>query len=113
MAKFSGKIGFADTIEVAPGVWQEQITERKYVGDITRSMRKLENGDNVNDNIRISNTISIVADPFANANIFAMRYVVWQGAKWKVTDVDVQRPRLTLTIGGLYNDGETGSAGGA
>ncbi len=111
MAKFSGMIGFAETIETAPGVWQEAITERKYTGDLTRSLRKLAVGENINDNLQISNQISIVADPFANANIFAIRYVTWMGAKWKITDVDVQRPRLNLTIGGLYNDGETGAAG--
>lgn len=112
MAKFSGMIGFAETKETAPGVWQEVITRRKYVGDMTRSMRRLENGESVNDDVKISNQISIVADPFASANIFAMRYIEWMGAKWKVTDVDVQRPRLILTIGGLYHDGETDTAGG-
>ena len=30
--------------------------------------------------------------------------VTEMGAKWKITDVEVQYPRLLLTIGGLYNE---------
>lgn len=103
MAKFFGVIGYAETVEVKPGVWKEQITKRKYYGDLIRNTRSLQSADQLNDNINVANEISIVADPFANQNFHAMRYVEFMGAKWKITKVDVQRPRLILTIGGLYN----------
>lgn len=108
MAKFFGKIGYAETVETAPGVWREQITVREYYGDVTRNMRRYESAGQVNDNINISNTISIVADPFAYDNFHAMRYIEYLGVKWKVSSVEVQYPRLLLTIGGVYN-GETES----
>lgn len=104
MAKFFGKIGYAKTVETAPGVWKEQITERKYYGDMTRNTRRLQSTDQLNDNINISNELSIVADPFANENFHSMRYVEYMGAKWKISDVEVQYPRLRLTIGGMYNE---------
>ena len=104
MAKFFGKIGYAKTVETAPGVWKEQITERKYYGDMTRNTRRLQSTDQLNDNINISNELSIVADPFANENFHSMRYVEYMGAKWKISDVEVQYPRLRLTIGGVYNE---------
>lgn len=103
MAKFYGSIGFAETSKTAPGVWEETITEHTYAGDVVRNIRKLESGDHLNDDITISNIVSIVADPFANQNFHAIRYVNWMGANWKVTNVEVQRPRLILTIGGIYN----------
>lgn len=103
MAKFYGPIGFATVTEKASGVYSEDITERNYAGDVLRNTRRLEPGENLNDEITISNIISIIADPFANQNFHTMRYVAWMGAKWKVTKVEVQRPRLLLTIGGLYN----------
>lgn len=104
MAKWFGVIGFAETVETKPGVWEERITERKYYGDVIRNTRILQSTDKLNDNIDISNEISIVADPFANNHIYAMRYVEYMGARWKVSTVDAsQRPRLTLSIGGLYN----------
>lgn len=103
MAKFYGKIGYAITEETVPGVWTEEITERNYYGDIIRNMRRLESSGNLNDNINIANEISIVADPFANQNFHAMRYVEFMGTKWKISSVEVQYPRLRLTIGGVYN----------
>lgn len=81
----------------------EQITERNYYGDVIRNTRRLQSADKVNDDINISNEISIVADPYANDHFYAIRYVVFQGAKWKVSNVDVQYPRLILSLGGLYN----------
>ncbi len=103
MAKFYGAIGFAETAEVVPGVWREVITEHKYKGDIVRNVRRLESSGNVNDNVNVSNEISIVADAFANCNFFTIRYVEFMGTKWKVTSVDVKPPRLVLTLGGVYN----------
>lgn len=105
MAKFCGMIGFAVTDEdkTAPGVWKNQITEREYYGDLLTNSRTLQ-GNGVNDDINIRNKISIVADPFANKNFHSIRYVTFMGAKWKISDVSVEYPRLILTVGGLYND---------
>ena len=103
MAKFYGKIGYAETFKTAPGVYEDAITEREYFGDLIRNTRRLQSSDKVNDDINISNEISIVSDPFAIQNFHSMRYVEFMGAKWKITNVEVQYPRLILTIGGLYN----------
>ena len=103
MGKFYGKIGYAETRETTPGVWTEEITERNYTGDIIKNTRRWQSGDSLNDDLVINNIISIVADPFAYQNFHAIRYIMWMGASWKVTNVEVQRPRLILTIGGVYN----------
>ena len=103
MAKFYGIIGYAVTEEAKPGVWTEKIIEHAYYGDLTRNTRRLQSADQLNDNIDVANEISIVADPFANENFHSMRYVEFMGAKWKVTSVEVQYPRLILTLGGVYN----------
>lgn len=103
MAKWFGTIGYAETSQTTPGVWTENITEYAYYGDLTRVSRRLESSGSVNDNINVANEISIVADPFANQNFHAMRYVTIGGAKWKISSVEVQYPRLILTIGGEYN----------
>nr|DAJ42767.1 MAG TPA: hypothetical protein [Caudoviricetes sp.] len=103
MAKFYGAIGYAETVETTPGVWEEQIVERYYYGDLIRNTRRLQSADQLNDNINVANEISIVADPYARDNFHWMRYVEFQGAEWKISNVEVQYPRLILTIGGLYN----------
>lgn len=103
--KWYGKIGYELLTEGEPGVWSDNNpVERAYYGDVIRNTRKLQStGDSSNDNIRISNQLSIIADPFANENFHAMRYAEFMGTKWKIEDVEVQYPRLLLTLGGVYN----------
>lgn len=103
MAKFYGKVGYADTSETAPGVWTEVITERDYYGDVLRISRRLQSTDQLNDDIIIDNEFSIISDPFAQQNFHTMRYIEWMGVKWKITKVNVQSPRLILSVGGVYN----------
>lgn len=103
MAKFYGSIGFAETVETEPGVWVEEMTVRPYYGDLVRNTRRLENSGGVNDNVNISNDISIIADPYANHNFHSIRYIEFMGVKWKVSNIEVRYPRLILTIGGVYN----------
>ena len=104
MAKFYGIVGFAEQVENVPGVYGEEITDRPYYGDLIRNTRRYESASQLNDNLNIANEISIIADPFAYQNFHAMRYVEFMGAKWKIITVEVQYPRLILTIGGVYNE---------
>ena len=104
MARFSGKIGYAVQSETAPGVWTESIKERPYYGDILRNSRRLQSSGMMNDDIEISNRLSIIADPYAFENFHAMRYVKFMGSKWKISEAEVQYPRLILSLGGLYNE---------
>lgn len=103
MAKFYGKIGYVQNVESEPGYWEEKAIEKNYYGDITRNISNYQNGGQVNDNINLNNTISIVADPYANENFQHIRYVIIKGTKWKVNSVEIQYPRLILTVGGVYN----------
>lgn len=103
MGKFYGSIGYAETIETSPGVWVEQITERKYYGDVNRDSRRLQSANQLNDNINVSSEISIVADPYAYNHFHSMRYAEFMGAKWKISTVEPKPPRLILTLGGLCN----------
>lgn len=103
MAKFYGMIGYEITEETEPGIYEEKIVENAYIGDVIKNSRRLQDTGKVNDDITVSNRISIIADPFANNNFHSMRYVEIMGAKWKITEVEVEYPRLILTIGGLYN----------
>jgi hypothetical protein len=104
MAKFYGPVGYVDTVEVRPGVWEEQITVRNYRGDLLENTVKwASSSDSTNDDLNISNQISIVADPFAYQNAHLLKYVEYMGAKWKIISFKISRPRLILTVGGLYN----------
>lgn len=105
MAKFYGNIGYGETVETpsGSGVWIDTITELPYYGDVLRNTRHSQEGVPINNDLSVQNSISIVADAYANEHFFAIRYIQWQGALWTVSDVEVQRPRLLLRLGGVYN----------
>lgn len=103
MAKFFGEVGYGQTVETVPGVWEDVITERKVYGDVLRNTRRLVSGEKINNDLTVGNSISIMADAYANTHFFAIRYVRWAGVNWTVTDVEVQRPRLILQLGEVYN----------
>ena len=106
--KFCGFVGYCESVEGTgewgKGKWEDVVTEKLRYGEITRNNRRLsQNSDTVNDELTLSHTISIVADAYTMAHYYAIKYVLWKGQRWKVTEVQVERPRLILTIGGLYN----------
>lgn len=103
MAKFYGEIGYGESVEKPGGVWVEDITEVKYYGDVLRNTRQLREGESVNNDLSVQNSISIVADAYANEHFFAIRYIRWMGTLWTVQSVEVQSPRLLLRLGGVYN----------
>ena len=104
MTKFFGKIGYAMTQETKPGVWMDQIMEREYYGDLLRNSYRFQTSDKVNDDVSIANEFSIIADSFDKDNFHLMKYIEFEGTKWKITNVEVRYPRLNLTVGGIYNE---------
>ncbi len=103
MARFYGAIGYAEQVEMSPGVWKDILVEYNYYGDVLRNTRRLQNDDKVNNDLTVSNSISVVADEYAYEHFFAIRYIQWAGSLWTVSEVEVQRPRLLLRLGGIYN----------
>lgn len=107
MAKYAGKIGFVLFDSSVPGVVKEVDSPKFYRGDLLENSRRLQSADQVNDNVTVNNRISIIADPYAKENFHAIRYAEFMGAKWKVTNISVEYPRLVLTLGGVYNGAST------
>ena len=103
--KYYGTICFIDEVEseTEPGVWEEQVTERKYAGDVLKRRSRYADGNSINGDLNITNELSIVADQFAYNHFSSIRYAEYMKTKWKVTNVEVNPPRLLLTLGGVYN----------
>lgn len=105
MPKCSGVIGYALVGETQPGVWTEGITDKKYYGDIVRDNRKFESGnDKMNEDISITNKISVVSNSFMLENLSFMKYITFMKSKWKISSVDISPPRIIITIGGMYHE---------
>ena len=106
MAKFYGSIGFVKMVETSPDVWEPEETVKKYCGDLKRNQRRWDNkSDTINEDLTVSNEVSIIADKFACENIGAMKWVEVMGCKWKINSVTIEYPRITMTVGGVYNGG--------
>lgn len=101
--KWFGKIGFSDTVEKSPGVHVPEIVEKDYYGDLIKNVKRTNDGDKVNDDITLSNQLSIILDPYIQDRFSSIKYVMMFGSKWKVSNVEVQFPRLLLSLGGMYN----------
>ena len=105
MTRFFGVVGYGESVEDPPesGVWVDRVEEFPYQGDVVRNTRSLDSGEKLNNDISVGNSISIVADEYAVGHFFMIKYVMWQGVRWTVTNVEVREPRLILTLGGVYN----------
>ena len=111
MTKFAGKIGYGEQVEVAPGEYEQVITERPVRGEVLRNSRRLAADDKINNDLSVGNSISIVADAYSREHFFAMQYVWWAGVRWIVSNVDVDHPRLVLRLGGVYHGPTVSDAG--
>lgn len=106
MAKFYGKIGYviSKEDEHRPGIWVDEVVERKYHGNMNRIINNVQPNDKMIKDIHLNMELEILADGFASQNFAYIRYVEYMNSKWEVTSVTVRRPRLVLTFGGIYNE---------
>lgn len=103
MAKWFGKIGYSVTMETEPGIWEPKIEEREYYGEVTNFRKTIQGSGEINDTFIIKNGLSIIADPFVMDNLSNIIYAEFMGTKWKITDIEIQYPRILLSLGGVYN----------
>lgn len=102
--KFCGKVGFYEGCEETDlDIYTPKILEKSYTGDILRQYQSFQATENQNDELKLSNRISILADPYARDHWSSIRYVVMNGARLKVNSVELSYPRLILEVGGVWN----------
>lgn len=107
MAKFYETIGFAESKETSPGIWEDIVEEHPYIGDVVKAAKRYIGGENQNSNFTVTTTISIIADQYAYDYFANIRYVKWMGVRWSVDNVEIEHPRLKITLGGVYNGPES------
>ena len=106
--KYRGVIGYEVTVpgETGSDVYISQIEEHTYRGEVVKNSYNREAVEWLNDNIKVSNSMRIVADPFALAHCQNIKYCTWLGQKWTVTNVEIDQPNLILRLGGAYHEQE-------
>ena len=102
--RYCGEIGYFETVETKPGLFEQQLVFKRAKGDVIRNTKRNQLATSVNDNIVVNNSISVVADPYAREHFFAIKCIRWQGTLWNVSSVEVQYPRLILELGEPYHE---------
>jgi len=100
--KWYGDIGFNELVEEERGVFVPKVIPRPFYGDILRDSWREQQADKINADLHVSNKLSVVADQYLQNNFHKIAYVTFGGAKWTVSGVEVNYPRLTLDLGSLY-----------
>lgn len=103
MGRFYGVIGYGESVETRPGIAEDVVVERTYHGNVLRNSKKSDGDSKVNEDFSMANSISVVADAYLEENFLNIRYIQWMGTRWKVSSIEVKRPRLILRLGGVYN----------
>lgn len=103
MARFHGKVGFIEPKEIEPGIWEDTPVEKSYTGVILSAHTKWEENQSLNDNLTLSTRVAITMNTTQTCSLGYIRYVSLHGQRWCVTKIDVQAPKVILSIGGLYN----------
>lgn len=103
MAKFAGLVGYGSQVETSPGVWETEEKTLMMKGDLIRQNADIRESDKVNDSISLGHRVSLVGDAYAFDNYYNIKWIEVHGRKWKVSSIEIQRPRLILDIGGLWN----------
>ena len=102
MAKFAGLVGFVTEEETNYGVWTATENIRQMQGDVISAGSGVKSSDKVNTDITLRHRISLVGDAFAYEHFYEIRWGEYAGCKWEVTSWEVYRPRITLTLGGIW-----------
>lgn len=104
MARFAGIVGMKeDPIETSPGIFEVVVTEKKVSGEIIYKPVRWTSGELSQDGVTVNHSLSILADASSLEDFSKAAYVEWQGVRWTVTAIDYRRPRIFLTLGGIYN----------
>jgi len=103
MARFSGEVGYVTQEETTPGVWTSVDKVRTMRGDLIRQNANNRDSDKANGDVSLNHRVSLVGDAYSFANYFNIKWIKIDGYKWKVTSIEIQSPRIIVTIGGMYN----------
>jgi hypothetical protein len=104
MSKFWGPIGINRGFqETGPGII-DNVIEEVYVKGEIRNVKASWSQQTMNDTLQARHLLSVVTPEDSEIDFNEVVYIVWQGHKWAVTSIQYNRPRVELTLGGLYNE---------
>ena len=103
MSRFWGTIGLnRGFVETAPGVHKSTIEELEVDGEM-RNLGARTPAAGQREGVKARHVLSIVTPDDGEIDFTEVVYIVWHGRKWAAVAIEYKRPRVELTLGGLYN----------
>lgn len=76
--------------------------ERGYRGDVMRDFKYSRSGDRIFSDVSLGTSIKVLADGYMNAHYLEALYCLWEGQRWTISNVQIDRPNAILQLGQLY-----------
>lgn len=103
MARFAGLVGYVTQEETSPGIWSSVEKSVMMKGELIRQSSNNRDAGKVNSDITLNHRVSLMGDSYSFDNYYNIKWVMVDKVKWEVSSIEIQRPRLILAIGGLWN----------
>lgn len=111
---YSGKLGMSEQQEVAPGVWEEVITEHDVVGRIEQRREALGEGGEVLPRITTTTSVTLLARGLGYRSSAGILYLTYGGVRLVATSIVSEHPKIVIYLGEEYHGPlPSGAAGGA
>ncbi len=103
MTRFRGSIGInRGSVETSPGIFEPSIEELEVTGEMRNPSARWP-AHQQGGSVSARHALSIVTPEDSIVDYTEVVYVIWQSQKWSVVSIQYKRPRIELTLGGLYN----------
>lgn len=102
--KWFGEIGYFEETENVDGVTTNTFQTQQYYGDIIKNYKTNTDAGTVNEDFDVNNRISVVADPYLIGHFHRIAWITFMDVKFKVHSVELQYPRLIVSLGGVYRE---------
>lgn len=102
--KWFGEIGYFVESNNVDGIVTDSFITQQYYGDIIKDYKTNTSENAVNEDFELSNRISVVADPYLISHFHKIAWISFMETKFKVRSVELQYPRLIVSLGGVFRE---------
>lgn len=108
--RWSGKLGFAEEVEVSKGRFEDVITESPAMGDVETRTDTFVVADEVLPQYRTSTSVSVLFGSGERVDISHLRYITHRGKRYVPSSIVEEHPRVVIYIGEEYHGPEPSNA---
>jgi hypothetical protein len=103
MARYWGVIGInRGPVQTSPGILTPKIEEVQVSGEMRQERLNWPQAG-MREGLSARHVLSVITPEDSDIDFTEAVYISWQGRKWSVTSIQYKRPRVELSLGGIYS----------